>query len=143
MTQEDKQLLLIDLCARLPYGVQCSCTWSHEVPNGTTGCVQELSTFLIDEIEIMDNPEYDCQICDVKPYLRPMSSMTEEEKEYIKNRWCYNDWDIDGPSSLWREKIDVEDADGIIDYFNAHHFDYRGLIEKGLALEAPEGMYEG
>ena len=69
MTQEDKQLLLIDLCARLPYGVQCSCTWSHEVPNGTTGCVQELSTFLIDEIEIMDNPEYDCQICDVKIIL--------------------------------------------------------------------------
>ena len=58
------------------------------------------------------------KVWDIKPYLRPMSSMTEEEKEYIKNRWCYNDWDIDGPSSLWREKIDVEDAEGIIDYFN-------------------------
>ena len=122
MTKEEKQLLLKDICARLPYGVKCSCTWSHEVPNGTTGCIQELSTFLIDEIEIMDNPEYDCQICDVKPYLRPMSSMTEEEKNFIYN----------GHIEFWV----------IEDYCNKYHLDYRGLIEKGLALEAPEGMYK-
>ena len=122
MTKEEKQLLLKDICARLPYGVKCSCTWSHEVPNGTTGCIQELSTFLSDEIEIMDNPEYDCQICDVKPYLRPMSSMTEEEKNFIYN----------GHIEFWV----------IEDYCNKYHLDYRGLIEKGLALEAPEGMYK-
>jgi hypothetical protein len=125
MTQEEKQLLLQDLCARLPYGVQCSCTWSHEVPNGTIGCIQELSTFLIDEIEIIDNPEYDCQICDVKPYLRPMSSMTEEERKEFFEKWGLDGWNIN-----------------TFDWLNSHHFDYRGLIEKGLALEAPEGMYK-
>jgi hypothetical protein len=134
MTQEEKSLLLKDLCARLPYGVQCSCTWSHEVPNGTIGCIQELSTFLIDEIEIIDNPEYDCQICDVKPHLRPMSSMTKKE---TKDRsqivtTIYNGSAIDD------EFVNVIQY---IDWLNAHHFDYHGLIEKGLALEAPEGMY--
>ena len=128
MTQEDKQLLLIDLCTRLPYGVQCSCTWSHEVPNGTAGCVQELSTFLIDEIEIMDNPEYDCQICDVKPYLRPMSSMTEEEENEYRAINCYE--------GLFPRN---EDA---LDYVLSHHFDFRGLIPMGLAIEAKEGIYK-
>ena len=145
MTQEEKQLLLKDLCARLPYGVKCSCTWSHKVPNGTTGCVQELSTFLIDEIEIMDNPEYDCQICDVKPYLRPMSSMTDEEyKEYDKAL------ELDCSISANVLKTNLEAKKRVListwyngtDWLNAHHFDYRGLIEKGLALEAPEGMYK-
>lgn len=126
MTQENKELLLRDLCARLHYGVQCSCTWSHEVPNGTTGCVQELSTFLIDEIEIMDNPEYNCQICDVKPYLRPMSSMTEEERE--KFRFGFGS-DLYG--NIKR-----------IDWLLENHFDYRGLIEKGIALKAKKGMYK-
>ena len=130
MTQEEKQLLFKDLCARLPYGLKCSCTWSHEVPNGTTGCIQELSTFLIDEIEIMDNPEYDCQICDVKPYLRSMSSMTEEEEEEYELLIDCSDYTY------------FKTSDKVIDWLNAHHFDYRGLIEKGLALKAPEDMYK-
>jgi hypothetical protein len=132
MTQENKELLLKDLCTRLPYGVQCSCTWSHEVPNGTTGCIQELSTFLIEEIEIMDNPEYDCQICEIKPYLRPMSSMTEEEKVYLSQRHFY-----EGESAYANVYIAAE----VVDWMTEHHLDFRGLIPKGLALEAPNGMY--
>jgi len=132
MTQEDKELILKDLSARLPYGVQCSCTWSHEVPNGTTGCIQELSTFLIEEIEIMDNPEYDCQICEIKPYLRPMSSMTEEEKVYLSQRHFY-----EGESAYANVYIAAE----VVDWMTEHHLDFRGLIPKGLALEAPNGMY--
>lgn len=130
MTQEEKQLLLIDLCARLPYGVIC------HLSNKDAG------VSIIEKLELGGLEHFIVGSMCVKPYLRPMSSMTEEEKEYIKNRWCYNDWDIDGPSSLWREKIDVEDAEGIIDYFNAHYLDYRGLIPMGLALEAPEEMYK-
>ena len=130
MTQEEKQLLFKDLCGRLPYGVICKLS------------AKDANVSITEKLYLGGLEHFIFGTMDVLPYLRPMSSMTEEEKEYIKNRWCYNDWDIDGPSSLWREKIDVEDAEGIIDYFNEHHFDYRGLIEKGLALEAPEGMYK-
>lgn len=128
MTKEEKQLLLKDLCARLPYGVK--------LDNG-------LKLRSVDALtQIVSCSGSDRKVDYVKPYLHPMSSMTEEEREYIKHRWCYNDWDIDGPSSLWREKIDVEDAEGIVDYFNEHHLDFRGLIPMGLALEAPEDMYK-
>ena len=141
MTPEEKQLLLKDLCARLPYGVNCSCTWCHEVPNGTTGCVQELSTFLIDEIEIMDNPEYDCQICDVKPYLRPMSSMTEEEEKEYSNAHVLDNCDELANIQKYGNKYIQLARTHAHDYLVSHHFDYRGLIEIGLAIEAPEGMY--
>ena len=125
MTQEEKQLLLKDLCARLPYHLQCYCKWTEKAPNGTDGCVQELSIFVIDEIEIIDDPQFKCQICDVKPYLRPMSSMTEEEKDEYHKTY---DWDYGIQGTPF-------------DWLNKNHFDYRGLIPKGLALEAPEGMY--
>ena len=130
MIQEEKQLLLIDLCGRLPYGVICKLS------------AKDADVSITEKLDLCGLEHFIFGTMDVLPYLRPMSSMTEEEKEYIKNRWCYNDWDIDGPSSLWREKIDVEDAEGIIDYFNEHHLDYRALIPMGLALEASEGMYK-
>lgn len=59
----------------------------------------------------------------IKPYLRPMSSMTKEEKKEYNKLLC------------WRSPKKV------FDWLNAHHFDYRGLIKKGLALEAPKEMY--
>ena len=124
MTQQEKQLLLKDLCARLPYHPQCYCKLLEKAPNDTNVYVQELSTFVIDEIEIMDDPQFKCQICDVKPYLRPMSSMTEEEQYDWTHTWIMD---------TTHEKYD---------WLNAHHFDYRGLIEKGLAIEAPDGMYK-
>jgi hypothetical protein len=147
MMQEEKQLLLKDLCGRLPYGVKFPYHIDEDSNHRECDCVATMDTISEETVEFTYDEngkirDWSCSIKEVKPYLRPMSSMTEEEKEYIKNRWCYNDWDIDGPSSLWREKIDVEDAEGIIDYFNEHHLDYRGLIPMGLALEAPEGMYE-
>lgn len=120
MIQEEKQLLFKDLCGRLPYGVKCFCKWSKEAPNGTVGCIQEISAFLLDEFDLMDEPEYGCQVSEIRPYLRPMSSMTEEEK---KEYWKHGG---------------IEQ----FDYLNSIYVDYRGLIEKGLALEAPEGMYE-
>lgn len=131
---EDKKLLLIDLSARLPYSPLCYCKWSKKAPNGTSGCIQELSTFLIDEIEIFDKPEYECQICEVKPYLRPISSMTEKEKKVYKE--------------ISHHLCDIIPAKHLIDWLNAHHFDYRitddgrTMIEAGLALPAPEGMYK-
>lgn len=130
MTQEE-QLLIKDLCSRLPYGVRINIRSEY---TSTMECM-ELNAYHL------ASASYYIEYSGLRPYLRPMSSMTEEEKEHIKHNWCYNDWDIDGPSNLWRENILVEDAEGIIDYFNEHHFDYRGLIPMGLALVAPEGMY--
>ena len=126
MTQEDKELLFKDLCARLPYNVKCYCEWKEPAPNGTSGMIDGLSTFLLEEFESMDEYE-DVPIKSVQPYLRPMSSMTEEE--YAKKEELFGSYILDNNPAY-------------IDWLNAHHFDYRGLIEKGLALEAPEGMYK-
>ena len=127
MTQEEKQLLIKDLCARLPYNVVVRCTDSDT----------DYNCFLMTDIlnEIQNGYEY----YDYKPYLRPMSSMTEEEKEEIRQRFCY-EWEESIPELMYYS-IEIGDADCLIDWFLEHHFDYRGLIEKGLALEAPEGMY--
>jgi hypothetical protein len=60
--------------------------------------------------------------------------MSEEQKQYLKNRFCY-DWGGE-PYELWKYQIEIGDADELIDWFNKNHFDYRNLIEKGLALDA-------
>lgn len=133
MTLEDKELLLKDLCARLPYGVKCKIAL-YKTAFNVLGIVE-------DKVKL-DSPVYDegddwWEVTEVKPYLRPMSSMTEEEKmEYndiVKNT-------IDFYNCPKSEEICFLVTP--IDWLNAHQFDYRGLIEKGLALEAPEGMYE-
>jgi hypothetical protein len=129
MTQEEKQLLLIDLCTRLPYEVFIRYHWSREA---TIDEDRELDISDIEELKYnIENPQDDwCEIS-WKPYLRSMSSMTENErKEYM----CLSDLiNIDGVLVSSYETFD---------WLNNHHFDYRGLIEKGLAIEAPEGMYE-
>ena len=134
MTQEEKQLLLIDLCARLPYNVVIRCT-----DNDT-----DYKCFLTTDIlnELLHNTEY----YDYKPYLRPMSSMTEEEKkelrqEHVKDEKLYAECltkTANGDDSM-RGKVIPHFA---ADWCNKNHFDYRGLIPMGLALEAPEDMYK-
>ena len=123
MTQEDKQLLLKDLSARLPYGVIVSI---KEVDSDKKPWFGELSC-----------KDLDCFIHDVayesiKPYLRPMSSMTEEEF------FNYKHLDLLDYSNDGFEMPNFRS----IDWLLSHHFDFRGLIEKGLALEASEGMYK-
>ena len=126
MTQEEKQLLLKDLCARLPYGVIIRCT-----DNDT-----DYKCFLTTDIlnELLYNMEY----YDYKPYLRPMSSMTEEEKKE-RDFYCgYKPYDENTGESYLTE-YDMPDY---LDWLLANHFDFHGLIEKGLALEAPKNMYK-
>lgn len=127
MTQEEKQLLLKDLCARLPYGgVTCGTKSSNYKP--VFYATISDSTYLLRYIE------HD----ELKPYLRSMSSMTEEEKKE-RDFYCqYKPYDEDIEESYLTE-YDMPDY---IDFLLEHHFDYRGLIKKGLALEAPEGMYK-
>ena len=128
MIQEDKELLLKDLSARLPYGVKAS----------YYGTVEEYETW--DEIRAVHIPgyvnigPYVLDIERIKPYLFPLSSMTEEQKQYLKNRFCY-DWDGE-PYDLWKYQIEIGETDELIDWFNKNHFDYRVLIEKGLAIDA-------
>ena len=115
MTQEETQLLLKDLCARLPYGVKLN--------NGLK--LRSIDTLT----QIISCSGSDKKIDCIKPYLRPLSSMTEEEWDE------YYHYGTVGTLNLKNEACGI-------DWLNEHHFDYRDLIEKGLALEAPEGMYK-
>ncbi len=126
MTQEEKDLLLKDLSGRLGYGIK---VWE---PNGTGGIVI-VKGIVGNTCYFETNPVYgnSCAIDNVKPYLRSMSSMTEEERKYYNALTVF----------VMEAEVSGYDCD-IVDWLNEHHFDYRGLIEKGLALEAPEGMYK-
>ena len=125
MKQEERQLLLKDLSARLPYNPMVH--------------IHDLDTIDYDNylyaIYLDDMMSYSIRL---KPYLRPMSSMTkEEEKEYRKtmDKYISNSDDF----SKYTEYSWTIDT---FDFLNAHHFDYRGLIPKGLAFEAPKDMYK-
>ena len=130
MTQEEKQLLLKDLCARLPYGVNIRATFL---------------SFTEDKLETRDieltyyNAGYlDEHWIEAKPYLRPMSSMTEEERKELSDKAIELELDYlaqnDEPNSI----KGMMSSTYQIDWLNAHHFDYRGLIEKGLAIAVTE-----
>ena len=128
MNKEDKQLLLKDLVARLPYGVKCT---TKSLWNGiyTIEGYKDDKFFL--DCPVYDEGDDEWMIESVVPYLRPMSSMTEGE---------YNQLYID--SRIKEDSVDILDALAndmdAIDWLNAHHFDYRGLIEKGLAIAVDE-----
>lgn len=134
MTQEEKQLLLKDLCARSPY---CPKIYYYYL---NKNLVEKEETRELDfsDIETLkynnEHPQDFWCVIVFKPYLRPMSSMTEEEQRTL-NSMCNG---VEMVSRLSGLKM----FDKAFDWLNAHHFDFRGLIEKGLALEAPEGMYK-
>lgn len=132
MTKEEKQLLLIDLCARLPYGV---------IVKENDG-VNENDNKLLD-IDMFDGCiNYDYIIEDIKPYLRPMESMTDEEiLEFIQIS--------DSVLRIGEKKSTCILSLEQMDWLNVHHFDYRidpstgkTLIESNLAIEAPKDMYK-
>ena len=135
MTQEEKQLLLKDICARLPYGVVIEITSDGGIMEASYNMMLDAG-LLADLLHSED---------DFKPYLRPMSSMTEEEfLEYhnIKyNKVTYrNNYERIDVGKF--HNVGIVPIEDYLDWLNAHHFDYRGLIEKGLAFYAPEGMYK-
>jgi hypothetical protein len=121
MTQENKELLLKDLCARLPHGVKVLCLrdFNHTCYNLKMVDIEDNEVYLT-----TDEPYTNryAEIETIKPYLFPLSSMTEyQEKEcqQIKHSYYYDD-----------------DSFVLFDWYNKNHFDYRGLIEKGLAIDA-------
>lgn len=143
MTQEEKQLLLIDICARLPYGVRVKMT-DEDVLLGDSeeGIINGKKTMSDDKFTIKcDKYSWLISCNDFKPYLRPMSSMTDEEmKTYrtLQDTACsyhYEFGDI-------VDDVLYFDNDVSLDYLNSIHIDYRGLIPMGLALEATKDMYK-
>jgi hypothetical protein len=145
MTQEEKQLLLIDLCARIPCSKKIVVKIGNYSDYTLMGYKAKKDEFIVELIE--NNVPYYIDITPelIKPYLRPMSSMTEEEKDDFYDNSETGDVDTrtDGLGLYFRGEFALfEDITYAIDWLNAHHFDYRGLIEKGLALVAPENMYK-
>jgi hypothetical protein len=143
MMQEEKELIFKDLCSRLPYHVKVK-VW---LKDGTTE--EGVLDLEHNYGDVLRDAFYYNKIVDVKPYLRSMASMTEEEWEelncigYIVPLYdgCFG---VDMRAYCKNSQPHYRrfsEFSTIEDWFNAHHFDYRGLIEKGLALEAPDGMY--
>ena len=131
MTQEEKELLLKDLCSRLPYELWVQYDGKEYLATGYGhGRVSLLPS-------VFSSAVGPCPLVEeVRSYLRPMSSMTEEEKkEFDKVLKSCNDKVFACPDKERRYNFfDAEQED----FMNAHHFDYRGLIEKGLAIEITE-----
>lgn len=117
MKKEDKQLLLQNLCAMLPYDVCVHIRYKTGEPCYGKLTPRDIQWFIDSKIE------------NIKPYLRPMSSKTMEE------RWEYDKF-VNSNSIF-----DYKNAVNWVHWLNQHHFDYNGLIEKGLALPAKENMY--
>ena len=119
MTEEEKNLLLIDLCSRLPYGVKVEAeTWLED--EGEFAYVPDKVYSINSDGYIVHG--YD-EVYECKPYLFPLSSMTGEQKEEFDRLYTY-------------DALIVEPQWKLIDWLNKNHFDYRGLIEKGLAIDA-------
>lgn len=145
MTQEKKELLLKDLYARLPYGVKVSLgldrTRDYIEPEADT-C---LTLYYINpqRLEcVFKECWWTAYIGAIKPYLRPMLSMTEEEREELKqlSDEYLEEWtNAQTPIDKW--KLDGKISYNRSVFYNSHHLDWNDLIEKGLALEAPKDLY--
>lgn len=126
MTQEELNILNVDLCARLPYGVKIK-----YLPDDRLDGI--VLPYLHNRLTVLQKGaiSYRAHIKSIRPYLRPLSSMTEEEEIY---------YDTIYTTLKFYEKED---------WLNEHHFDYRidpstgkTLIESDIALEALKGMYK-
>lgn len=133
MTQNEKDLLIKDLCARLQYGVKCKSKYFTD---------DTLSGIIIDEGETVFNFSVNNEgfiiqlyISGIKPYLFPLSSMSEEQKNE------YNRWKHEVPVCHYEygevvEEVELYDSPESFEYLIENHFDYHGLIPMGLAIDA-------
>lgn len=136
MEEDLKQLLLKDLLARLPYGVKVLIS---ELRNDVATLIGIDDTCFIVKY---DKSTIYCPFnIDIKPYYRPLSSMTEEECMELSKIRPFDD-DVDAWKYV-KTPVPLKIANiKHFDFFHSHHLDWRGLIEKGLALVAHEGMYK-
>ena len=135
MKQEPQELLLKDICAKLPYGIKAS----------YYGVEEECETW--DEIDgitldedfggYVDIGQYSLPIERIKPYLFPLSSMTSEQKKYITDKWGVNEeFDFEIDTNWGKYFVELGDTVGFINWLNENHFDIYGLIPMGLAIDA-------
>ena len=126
MEKDNKQLLIRDICAQLPYGVYVKFKQYNE----------PLYLSVEDKLAIYNGGELinDLQYL----YLRPMSNMTEEERNEISKKLNYEFY-VDDEGALCaeddRHRVRVDLIEIYIEWLNAHHFDYRGLIPIGLGID--------
>jgi hypothetical protein len=139
MTNEEKQLLLKDLSARLPYGVKIHCKWHMFQEEKESEDIGTLLVVDCREDRVLVKRKFLTTYfdinrcgCNIKPYLRPMESMTEEEEAWATASYNYNKltYGMDYAITAY------------VDYLYSIHIDCHNLISKGLALPAPEGMYD-
>lgn len=157
MTPQEKELLLKDLCGRLPYGVKVYNTSFAEPQIHTLfGRVSDDEFLMLETYKsvggedyrrVTDDVHYTGYLESIKPYLRPMSSMTDEEREEWADLFNLeldklNEIDDENKAEELAPYYFGKSHQVSIDWLNKKGFDYRGLIPMGLALEAPEGMYK-
>ena len=137
MKQEEQELLLRDLCGRLPYWVKCVA-----ISDGYIGCISSIESQY--GVVTFDDGRQE-EICDIKPYLFPLSSMTEEELndfyEAIRPaiEAAFDEYKADKTEYEGERPITLSDikADIVaVNWMLKNHFDMNGLIEKGLAIDA-------
>lgn len=124
MNKEQKEFLLKDLCARLPYGVKGV---------NIAGIVTTPSDWYCGFVRL--SKELENRICfsDWKPYLLPLSSMTEKQRKEYDSIIYHN---VELHADRYYEVIDVDSFELLHDFYHKNHFDYRGLISMGLAIDA-------
>ena len=129
--EKNKELLLKDICGRLPYGVK--------IHIGKTQRIEEFGDVNL-RIGAINNT-----YADIRPYLFPLSSMTEEQKYDFYCRFIENDCDFDDfkefyfENNEWHKMLtSIDDIEAIIDWFHKNHIDYRDLIPMGLAIDATD-----
>lgn len=153
MTQEDKDLVLKDMCSRVPYGLRLWIKTYEGKPDHFINSHNILSSVNYTrasnpQISIngglydIEGPEYSCGEQYIKPYLRPMLSMTEDERKEFRATQ-YEEVIEQYPCSADPNEIKILSYTAkTFDWLNEHYFDFRGLIKKGLAIEAPNNMYK-
>ena len=137
MTQQEKELLIRDICGRIPYGTKAK----YDANGVSEDVVISLATVKILQA-IPTDREFPITI---KPYLLPLSSMTNKERAELND--ILPGFTIDSRDRLvvnhyeFGYEIDMDDVIKAVEYLKSRHFDYRGLIPMGLAIEANEDIY--
>lgn len=140
MKQEDKELLVKDLCARLPYGVKC-CIYNF---GGDTIRIKEDILWSVQGDNILTLKSYvekreAYMYHQIKPYLFPLSSMTVEQMCKVQNLLpdnCEISFKNQKITFYDEGNIQLEQLEKVFNFFNLYHIDFRGLIPKGLAIDA-------